>query len=104
MNVSMWVQSLRVVPRISDAEWGRLDLVSRWLIASRGALFVLTFISVAIGGLLAIRDGVFNGGLWVLTLVALVAAHATNNLLNDFTDSARGVDHDNYFRTLYGPQ
>jgi 1,4-dihydroxy-2-naphthoate polyprenyltransferase len=104
MNVSVWIQALRVIPRISDAEWWRLDLVSRWLIAARSAVFVLTFISVAIAGLLAIRDGVFDGGLWVLTLVALVAAHATNNLLNDYTDFARGVDHDNYFRALYGPQ
>jgi 1,4-dihydroxy-2-naphthoate octaprenyltransferase len=104
MNVGVWVQALRAVPRTSDAEWKRLDLVSRWLIASRGAVFVLTFISVSIAGLLAIRDGVFDGVLWVMTLVALVAAHATNNLLNDFTDFSRGVDHNNYFRALYGPQ
>jgi 1,4-dihydroxy-2-naphthoate octaprenyltransferase len=104
VNVGVWVQALRTVPRTSDAEWKRLDLVSRWLIASRGAVFVLTFISVSIAGLLAIRDGVFDGGLWALTLVALVAAHATNNLLNDFTDFSRGVDHNNYFRALYGPQ
>jgi 1,4-dihydroxy-2-naphthoate octaprenyltransferase len=104
MNVGVWVQSLRVVPRVSDAEWKRLDLVSRWLIAARGAVFVLTFISTAIAGLLALRDGVFNAGLWALTLIALVAAHATNNLLNDYTDFSRGVDHNNYFRALYGPQ
>jgi 1,4-dihydroxy-2-naphthoate octaprenyltransferase len=104
MNVSVWIQALRVIPRVSNAEWLRLDLVSRWLIASRSAVFVLTFISVAIAGLLAVRDGVFDAGLWVLTLIALVAAHATNNLLNDYTDFARGVDHDNYFRALYGPQ
>jgi 1,4-dihydroxy-2-naphthoate polyprenyltransferase len=104
MNVNVWVQALRVVPRVSDVEWRRLDLVSRWLIAARGAVFVLTFIAVSIAGLFALRDGVFDLGLWVLTLVALVAAHATNNLLNDYTDFTRGVDHNNYFRALYGPQ
>lgn len=31
-------------------------------------------------------------------------AHATNNLLNDFTDYVRGVDEDNYYRSQYGPQ
>ncbi|HMR79740.1 MAG TPA: prenyltransferase, partial [Polyangiaceae bacterium] len=28
----------------------------------------------------------------------------TNNLVNDLTDHAKGVDKDNYFRTQYGPQ
>jgi len=104
MNLGMWIQALRVVPRISDAEWGKLDLVSRWLIASRGAVFVLTFISASIAGLLAVRSGAFDPILWLLTMVALVAAHASNNLLNDLTDFSRGVDKNNYFRALYGPQ
>jgi 1,4-dihydroxy-2-naphthoate octaprenyltransferase len=29
-------------------------------------------------------------------------AHATNNLLNDYTDSRRGIDRDNYYRNQYG--
>jgi 1,4-dihydroxy-2-naphthoate octaprenyltransferase len=39
----------------------------------------------------------------VLTL-GLILAHATNNLFNDYTDYQRGVDKDNYYRNLYGPQ
>ena len=31
-------------------------------------------------------------------------SHATNNLLNDYTDYVRGVDQDNYYRAQYGPQ
>ena len=31
-------------------------------------------------------------------------AHASNNIFNDFTDFVRGVDKDNYFRTIYGAQ
>ncbi len=31
-------------------------------------------------------------------------AHASNNIFNDFTDYVRGVDKDNYFRTIYGAQ
>jgi 1,4-dihydroxy-2-naphthoate octaprenyltransferase len=31
-------------------------------------------------------------------------SHATNNLLNDYTDYVRGVDQDNYYRSQYGPQ
>ena len=31
-------------------------------------------------------------------------AHASNNIFNDYTDFVRGVDKDNYFRTIYGAQ
>ena len=103
MNVAMWVQALRVIPRLSKDEWSRLDIVSRFLVASRGAVLVITFISAGIGGLLAIRDGGFDAGLWALATIALLLAHATNNLLNDWTDHRKGVDRDNYFRTQYGP-
>lgn len=99
----MWVQALRIIPRISREEWLRLDLVSRWLIAARGAVLVITFISSGIAGLLALRDGAFDAVLWVLVTVGLLMAHATNNLLNDFTDHRKGVDRDNYFRAQYGP-
>jgi len=99
----MWVQALRVIPRIDLDEWRRLDVVSRWLIAARGAVLVITFISAGVGGLLAARAGAFDPVLWSLTTVALLLAHGTNNLLNDWTDHRKGVDRDNYFRTQYGP-
>ncbi len=34
----------------------------------------------------------------------MILAHATNNLLNDYTDYVKGVDQDNYYRAEYGPQ
>jgi 1,4-dihydroxy-2-naphthoate octaprenyltransferase len=104
MNVAMWMKALRVIPRISRAEWEKLDIVSRWLISTRAAVLVMTFTSATIGGLLAARDGMFNWIYWLLVVIGLVFAHALNNLLNDLTDYQRGVDQDNYFRTLYGPQ
>ncbi|HEX9437492.1 MAG TPA: prenyltransferase [Candidatus Limnocylindria bacterium] len=103
MNVGMWIRALRVIPRIDKPEWDALDLVSRWLIASRGAVLVITFISAGIAGLLAARDGRFDPVLWTLTTAGLLLAHATNNLVNDLTDHRRGVDRDNYFRAQYGP-
>ena len=42
--------------------------------------------------------------MWLLLVIGLIMAHATNNLLNDYTDHVRGVDKDNYFRAQYGPQ
>jgi 1,4-dihydroxy-2-naphthoate octaprenyltransferase len=104
MNVAMWVKALRVIPRISKEEWNGLDIVSRWLIATRSAVLVITFISAALAGLLAYRAGKFDLGLWLLVTLGLVLAHATNNLINDVTDYYKGVDKDNYFRAQYGPQ
>jgi 1,4-dihydroxy-2-naphthoate octaprenyltransferase len=64
----------------------------------------MTFNAAAIAGLLAARDGRFDLVLWLLVTVGLLFAHATNNLVNDFTDFVSGVDKDNYFRAQYGPQ
>lgn len=104
MNASMWLKALRVIPRIDKAEWDALDIISRWLISTRAAVLIMTFISAALAGIFAWRDGNFHFGRWVLLAIGLVFAHATNNLINDLTDYKRGVDKNNYFRTQYGPQ
>jgi 1,4-dihydroxy-2-naphthoate octaprenyltransferase len=104
LNPSMWLRALQVIPRIDRGEWDRLDIISRWLIAARAAVLILTFLSAAVAGLLAARDGLFQWAPWLLVAIGLVMAHATNNLLNDLVDYRRGVDADNYFRTQYGPQ
>ena len=104
MNVAMWKKALQVIPRIDKNEWDQLDIISKWLISTRAAVLVMTFISAAIAGLFAWRDGSFHLGRWALLVVGLIFAHATNNLINDLTDYKRGVDKDNYFRTQYGPQ
>jgi len=102
--VSMWLKALRVIPRISKSEWNELDLVSRWLIATRSAVFIMTAISCAIGALLAFGDGLFYWPAFLACFVGLVFAHASNNLINDFTDHKKGIDKDNYYRSQYGPQ
>lgn len=104
MNVAMWGKAVRVIPRVSKEEWGTLDLVSRWLIATRSAVLVMTFTASAIAGLLAARSGAFQLLPWLMVTVGLLFAHATNNLINDLTDHLKGVDRDNYFRAQYGPQ
>ena len=104
MNVSMWGKALQVIPRIDKQEWDGLDVISKWLISTRAAVLIMTFLSAAIAGIFALRAGQFNFGLWLLLAIGLVFAHATNNLVNDYTDYRRGVDKDNYFRTQYGPQ
>ncbi len=104
MNVAMWRKALRVIPRITKAEWNQLDVISKWLIATRAAVLIMTFLSAAIAGILAARDGQFDFAKWLLVALGLILAHALNNLLNDFTDYVRGVDQDNYYRAQYGPQ
>ena len=104
MNPSMWLKALRVIPHVSKEEWQKLDIISRWLIATRAAVLIMTFLSAAFAGIFAFRAGQFDWLRWVLLAFGLVFAHATNNLLNDYTDYTRGVDQDNYYRAQYGPQ
>ncbi len=93
-----------MIPRVSKEEWNQLDIISKWLISTRAAVLIMTFISAAIAGILAFKSGNFDFARWLLVALGLILAHATNNLLNDFTDFARGVDQDNYYRAQYGPQ
>jgi len=104
MNFSMWRKALQIIPKITKEEWDELDLISRWLIATRAAVLVTTFLSAAFAGIFAIRVGAFDFWRWVLVTVGLYLAHGTNNFLNDYTDFVRGVDVDNYYRAQYGPQ
>jgi 1,4-dihydroxy-2-naphthoate octaprenyltransferase len=103
-NVGMWAKALTVMPRITKQDWDGLDLVSRWLIATRSAVIVMTFTSAAFAGVLAFKDRAFDPLLFGLVTLGLCLAHATNNLVNDLTDHWKGVDQGNYFRTQYGPQ
>jgi hypothetical protein len=104
LSIAMWGKALRVIPRVSKEEWKELDPIAKWLIATRSAIFVLTFFSATVGALLAAADDAFSWPKYLLCVFGLVFAHGANNLANDYTDSARGVDKDNYFRTMYGPQ
>lgn len=104
LNPSMWFKALTIVPRVEREEWNQLDFFSKWLIATRSVVLIMTFLSSAIGGLLAYKAGKFQFLPWLLSCIGLILAHATNNLLNDFIDHLMGVDKDNYFRVQYGPQ
>ncbi len=104
MQVGMWKRALQVIPSVSAETWSTLDIVSRWLISSRAAVLVMTLTSSVLAGLFALRAGAFRFVPWIIMTVALMLAHAANNIFNDYTDFVRGVDKDNYFRTMYGPQ
>jgi len=103
INFKMWGQALSgLVKMDGKEEWDRLDVVSKWLIATRSGVTTVTIYSSAIAGLLAWRSGHFAWLPWIIVTLGLFLAHGTNNLLNDYTDFSRGIDKDNYFRTQYG--
>ena len=103
INFGMWKKALAGLVKMDDKqEWDKLDIISKWLIATRSAVTTVTLYSCVIGGLLAWRDGYFAWLPWVIVTIGLFIAHGTNNFLNDYTDFSRGVDKDNYFRTQYG--
>jgi 1,4-dihydroxy-2-naphthoate octaprenyltransferase len=98
----MWGRALAQMPKLSQSEWQVLDPVAKWLIACRASVLFMTFTAAALGGLMAWRAGAFDLNLWLATVLGLMFAHATNNLLNDYTDSRRGIDKENYYRNQYG--
>jgi len=103
INFAMWRKASWELIKMDDIkEWEALDVVSKWLIATRSAVTTVTIYSGIIAGFLAWRDDYFSWLPWVIVTLGLFIAHGTNNLLNDYTDFSRGVDNDNYFRTQYG--
>lgn len=83
-------------PEIEKADW-----LTRWLVISRACVFNMTVTSGLIGILVAALEGYTNGFHAVLVLIGLVAAHAVNNLVNDWTDVRKGVDTEDYPRAQY---
>ena len=102
IDVTMWGKALNEMPKLSQNEWQALDPVAKWLVACRASVLFMTFTAAALGGLMAWRVDAFQWDLWLATVLGLMFAHATNNLLNDYTDSRRGIDKDNYYRNQYG--
>jgi 1,4-dihydroxy-2-naphthoate octaprenyltransferase len=102
-----WYKILNGTYDVHSVPVGELDAVSRWLIATRSVVFVMTVNSVVIGGLLYLISFGFSPAFvppFVLALVGLVTAHAASNLFNDYWDAKHGIDtsHD-YFRPAYMP-
>lgn len=108
INFAMWRTALWTLVKIDKKEeWDSLDVISKWLIATRSGVTTVTIYSCIIAGLIAWRYFAENNLSfpwipWLIVTLGLFIAHGTNNLLNDYTDYSRGIDSDNYFRTQYG--
>lgn len=84
----------------------RLTGAALWWMAVRPCVFPMSLMSVLIGVLLAAPSGPFGlreAALTLLVVIGSVAAHAGNNLLNDYIDVYEGIDREGYFRTEYAP-
>lgn len=104
INFKNWYRALYTIPRFEEGEY--VDPVTRWLIAMRAAVLVMTAISGLLGGLLVLVGAPdrFSLGLTVLTTLGLVLAHAGSNLINDYWDARHGIDTPDSPRVNYGPQ
>lgn len=81
-----------------------MDVVSKWLIITRAAVFTMTSTSALIGGLLAAAIAADPDWLnFGLAFFGLLIAHAANNMNNDYFDLQGGVDTDEYARAQYAP-
>lgn len=102
IDLKMWGRALVGMEAVSAEQWEGLDWVSRWLIVTRAAVLFMTLAAAVLAGVMAWRVHFFDMTLWLVTTLGLLFAHATNNLLNDYIDSRRGIDSRNYYRTQYG--
>ncbi|HTX89723.1 MAG TPA: prenyltransferase [Anaerolineales bacterium] len=107
-TLGLWRKTFTQLIKMDDKkEWDALDILSKWFVATRSAVGRITLYSGFIGGVLAWQHQYAAGKpfsylTWIVLTLGLFIAHGTNNLINDFTDFSRGIDHDNYFRTQYG--
>jgi 1,4-dihydroxy-2-naphthoate octaprenyltransferase len=99
-SIHNWGEILRTQNLSSDQS---MDTVSRWLLITRASVFPMTIISALIGGLLAAGAPSANWLYFALALIGLVAAHAANNMINDYFDLEGGVDSEDYVRAQYAP-
>jgi 1,4-dihydroxy-2-naphthoate octaprenyltransferase len=96
-----WAAALR---GCNVAEVHTADFLSRWLVISRACVLSMTASSALIGVLLAAEKAGVAGVSWLaaaLCTAGLLAAHLSNNLLNDWTDTRSGVDTEDYPRAKY---
>ncbi|MDR3563396.1 MAG: 1,4-dihydroxy-2-naphthoate octaprenyltransferase [Negativicutes bacterium] len=67
-------------------------MLNVWFMALRPWSYTAAFVPVALGAALAESEGVFNLGLFLLTLIGGIAMQAGTNLINTYGDYMSGVD------------
>ena len=66
--------------------------VKAWLQALRPRVFTASYAPMALAGIIAVDDGVFDGGLFLLSLAGVMLLQSAANLINEYADYRRGAD------------
>lgn len=66
--------------------------VKAWLQALRPRVFTASYAPMGLAGIIAVDDGVFDGGLFLLSLVGVMLLQSAANLINEYADYRRGAD------------
>jgi 1,4-dihydroxy-2-naphthoate octaprenyltransferase len=97
------LQNWRHILRTGNPPEGPLDPIGRWMVLTRAAVLPMTLTAGLIAGLLAVGDKGFRPGLLAISILGIVLAHMSNNLMNDLADTNVGSDTEDYPRALYAP-
>jgi len=73
-----------------------------WFLETRPQFLVLSVILVLLGTAIAGAEGHFDWLRFVLTTIGLVLAHASVNILNDYSDYKTGIDLETMRTPFYG--
>ncbi len=90
-KTELWYNAFRGFYR-KELPIEELDVISRWLYASRSIILVISAQAALIAGLFAISTKSFNLFYFVMILLGFVVAHAVSNLSNDYFGYWRGHD------------
>ncbi len=69
-----------------------MNLIKRWIRATRAPFLQAAFIPVLVGTAVAYEEGFFHFWLFLLAAVANMAINAGTNLINDYYDHLSGAD------------
>ncbi len=68
------------------------NMIKIWMNEIRANFLVLPILLVMIGGAASWHEGIFNPGLFFITMLGVVFAHISVNLLNEYSDWRTGID------------
>jgi 1,4-dihydroxy-2-naphthoate polyprenyltransferase len=81
-----------------------MNHIKRYFIATRPWSFTMSFISVAVGTLLAAEHGPVSWFWFALIAAGIIFFHAAANLINDYFDTRYGIDREDSPTAKYRPQ
>ena len=68
------------------------NIIKIWMNEIRANFLVLPVLLVMIGGAASWHEGIFNPGLFFVTMLGVVFAHISVNLFNEYSDWRTGID------------